>query len=165
MTAPVGTDAFTTMQSKEAEDKHKRILGEHLQLKRGVEVRESVEIAEIASRHRYSLNKKGKSQEWEADGGWIYSNGELVGVAECKYQHSRQNACERAFRYLSVDKFREQPHRILLTCYGKGFQQQSGGGSTGPFIDMATNSGMTVFENPSDEEFKEGIEEWIRSIL
>ena len=166
MTAPIGTAPFTTEGSKAAEAKHTSLITEILKQNPEIIIQKSVPIEALcAGKTPYSLNKSGSSQEWRADAGWLYINGELVGVAECKHQGTRKNACERGCRYLMVDKFRLEPHRIFLSCYGPGFTQVNGGGSTGPFLDMASNIGMTVLENPTDETFKIKVKAWLRRLL
>tara|TARA_Y100000034_G_C6759361_1_gene338082 strand:+ start:38 stop:580 length:543 start_codon:yes stop_codon:yes gene_type:complete len=166
MTAPKGTAPFTTEESKAAEAKHTSLIAEILKQKPEINTQKSLSIEALCEgKNPYSLDKRGRSQKWQADGGWIYINGELAGVAECKYQDSRQNACERAFRYLTVDRFRLEPHRIFFSCYGPGFTQENGGGSTGPFLDMASQAGIAVLENPTDKTFKIKFETWLRRLL
>ena len=168
MTAPVGTHAFTSEESLNAEKKHMRILNEVASSMRGYSFKGGLYISELlleSAPQKYSFIKDGKtSQAWHADGGWVFKGGKLVGVAECKYQKSRQNACERAFRYLTVDKFREEPKRIFLSCYGPGFSNKNGGGSTGPMLDMAKNAGISVHENIDDRRFRLVVKEWLESL-
>ena len=85
----------------------------------------------------YSRLKNGKSQTYSADGGFVYYKNKLVGVCENKYQKTRQNACERACRYLLFLK----PEQIFVSCDGPGFTRKDGQGSTGPIIDLFKHAG------------------------
>ena len=168
MTAPVGSHSFTTEESAAAEKRHTNIMNDVICSTDGFSHVPNLDIVRLlseSSNQKYSFIKDGKrSQTWHADGGWVFKNGELVGVAECKFQHTRQNACERAFRYLTVEKFREEPRRIFLSCYGPGFENKNGGGSTGPMLDMARNIGMSVHENIDDASFRHRVLEWLESL-
>jgi|ETNvirenome_6_85_1030632.scaffolds.fasta_scaffold13164_2 hypothetical protein len=164
MTAEPGTKSFTTKQSAAAEKKHKLLVEQECCKYPRIEIKKGVPIEELTSGNNpYSLMKNGESQSWFADGGWIYVDGKLAGVAECKYQGKRPNACERACRYLTV--FNTEPHRIFVSSYGPGFVKLNGGGATGPFIDMTRHCGMVVLENPTNEEFRSGLQSWIEGLL
>jgi len=109
----------------------------------------------------YSRLANGKSQAYSADGGFVYYKNKLVGVCENKYQKTRQNACERACRYLLFLK----PEQIFVSCDGPGFIRQDGQGSTGPIIDLFRNVGAFVLENEKDESvyiFK--LNQWLDSL-
>ena len=167
MAAPIGTRPFTTEASKDAEEKHTSIINDILQEEfPAIEIRKAVSIDSLVEgKIEYSHKKDRSSQEWLADGGWLYYNDKLVGVLECKYQKTRQNACERLFRYLAVNLFRRQPYRVFVSCYGPGFESKMGGGSTGPVLDMARNAGIKALENPSEAKFIEELRSWIKLIL
>jgi hypothetical protein len=106
---------------------------------------------------------EGSKQVWESDGGWIYHNGKLVGVAENKWQKNRNNAVERGFRYLA--EF-DEPHRILVSCSGPGFAESRSKGSTDSFIIKARMKGMNVLVNVIDEqEFKGEFSKWLNTLI
>ena len=129
------------------------------------EIRKSITIEDILGEPgEYSFLANGNSQRWESDGGWIYRNNKLVGVCENKWQASRKNACERAFRYLGV--FRgDEAWRIFVSCEGPGFVNQFGGGATGPFIDIMNHAGATVLENEHDpDEYARRLREWLNRL-
>jgi hypothetical protein len=124
-------------------------------------IQKSVAITDIFDKAEYSFDKRGKSQIWESDGGFITYKGDIVGVCENKYQKSAQNACERVFRYLSFMK----GYQIFVSCSGSGFTKRNAGGSTGPTIDMLRYCGAYVLENVNDEdEFKIHLLEWLEKI-
>lgn len=124
--------------------------------------KKSMPIEELIGQEApYSLKKDGTSQEWKADGGFVFYRDECVGVIENKYQHSRQNACERVAKYLTCFK----PHQLFLSFEGPGFAKEDGGGSTGPMIDTLRHAGATVLENVADEEkYKRHLVEWMGRI-
>ena len=124
-------------------------------------IQKSVNITDIFVDAEYSFDKRGKSQTWESDGGFIVYKGDIVGVCENKYQKSYQNACERVFRYLSFMK----GSQIFVSCSGNGFKKRNAGGSTGPTIDMLKYCGAYVLENVIDEdEFKVHLRKWLDKI-
>lgn len=166
MTAPVGTESFTTTQSKKSEDVHKRIITECLTTKPKIETVKSLTFSQMTGFvSDYALLGNGVEQRWVSDGGYYFINGELVGVGENKYQHSRQNACERALKLLAIEKFRLEPWRIFLTCSGEGFKKRDVGGSTGMMIAMAKYCGMTILENPTEEEFKKEFNAYLNRLV
>jgi len=124
--------------------------------------RKSMSIEELIGEGApYSLKKDGTSQRWESDGGFVFYRDECVGVIENKYQHSRQNACERVTKYLTCF----EPHQLFLSFEGPGFTKKDGGGSTGPMIDTLRHAGATVLENVADEEeYKRHLAEWMGRI-
>ena len=119
-------------------------------------------VSDFCDNYDYSVLKEGNSQVIKSDGGWIYKDGNLVGVAECKYQASRQNACERAAKYIFVPEIHKQPSKLFISCYGEGFRKMAGGGSTGPFIDMAKNIGVSIHENLSNTRLEQEFEKWLK---
>lgn len=124
-------------------------------------IQKSVNITDIFVDAEYSFDKRGKSQIWESDGGFITYKGDIVGVCENKYQKSYQNACERVFRYLSFMK----GSQIFVSCSGDGFKKRNAGGSTGPTIDMLKYCGAYVLENViSEDEFKVHLRKWLEKI-
>lgn len=123
-------------------------------------IQKSVNIVDINPSAEYSFDKRGKSQVWESDGGFIIYKGDIVGVCENKYQKSRKNACERVFRYLSFLK----GNQIFVSCSGDGFKKQNGGGSTGPTVDMLKYCGAYVLENINEDEFKNHLRKWLEKI-
>lgn len=161
-----GTSA-TSEESRKAEKRHTQFVEEacmgypFLRRKKGASIEDLTE-------GRYISNSRladGSSQLWNSDGGFIHLlNGEMAGVAECKYQKARANACERAFRYFAIEKFRDEPWRIFLSCHGEGFEQKDEGGATGPYVDMMLNAGVTLIVNPSDEDFRNAAAEWLKRI-
>ena len=170
MTAPKGTDAYTTKESKASEELHTLWVSEvgsefdNLNIEKSITV-ESV----IGKRPEYALKKNGESNEINADGGFIFKlvagKWKLVGVAENKYQDTRQNALERASKYLLFLDRRQ----IFISCAGEGMVKGSdigvGGSSTGTFIDLAINGGVTLLENVTDESaFKNALRTWMRSL-
>ena len=168
MTAPVGSNPFTTKESKQSETNHNQWIVDVLDsLGPDWDRKKSMSIEELTGQPGvYSLDKKGNSQTWSSDGGYIFYKERLVGVAENKYQKSDQNACERAARYLTIPLFRNQPHRFFLSVYGPGFIKKEGKGSTGPFLDAMMTAGVYVIENVNDEqEFKHFFKKWVLSII
>ena len=163
MTAPVGTDAFTTKESTESEKNHTQWVHDVIsELGEDWSVKHSMTIAELMGQQpTYARLKNGESQAWESDGGYIFHKRRLVGVAENKWQTARENACERACRYLTFLK----GDQLFVSTAGPGFVLKDGGGATGPFLDMLKFSGACVTENVNNEqEFKAIFKEWVLSL-
>ena len=131
MTAPVGTAAFTTKESAESEKNHTQWVHDVInELGPDWSVKHSMTIKElIGEQPTYACLKNGKSQVWESDGGYIFWKGYLVGVAENKWQKARENACERACRYLTFLK----GHQLFVSTAGPGFILKDGGGGNRTF--------------------------------
>ena len=161
MTAPKGTPSFTTLQSLAAEETHISIITKVLSRYTNITVEKERKVSDFCDNYEYSMLKEGKSQVIRSDGGWIYKDNELIGVAECKYQSSRQNACERAAKYIFVPEIYKNPSKLFISCYGQGFEMKQGGGSTGPFIDMARNIGVSIHENLNNNDLEQAFEEWL----
>jgi hypothetical protein len=157
----------TSPESSQSEKNHTKWIREVIsEMGSGWKIEKSITIEEIIGKTPvYALNKKGESQSWESDGGYFYrqsKSGEwiLVGAAENKWQKNRENACERAFRYLGFLK----GNQIFVSCSGPGFTKMYGGGATGPMIDVLMYSGAYLIENVSEEqEFKKHFYTWIRT--
>ena len=95
------------------------------------------------------------------DGGFIMYKDNPIGVCEHKHQEKRPNACERAFKYLTIFK----PHQIFVSTTGPGFVCENGGGSTGPMLEMAMYCGMTVCENAERTEYRETFRSWLECLI
>ena len=164
MTAPVGTAPFTTKESKQSEENHTQWIRDVInELGPDWSIRHSMTIEELmGEKPTYALLKNGKSQVWESDGGFITHKEEVVGVAENKWQKARENACERACRYLTCFN----PEQIFVSCSGPGFVLKNGGGATGPLLDMLKYCGVCVTENVNEEqEFKAIFKTWVTSLI
>ena len=170
MTAPKGSDSFTTKESKVSEEIHTLWVSEVASEFDNLKIEKSITVESvIGKRPEYALKKNGRSNEVNADGGFIFKlvdgKWNLAGVAENKYQTARANAVERASKYaLFLDRW-----RIFISCAGEGFVKGSdvgvGGSSTGTFIDLAINGGVTLLENVTDEStFKNALRTWMRSL-
>lgn len=167
MTAPKGTNSFTTTNSKNAEKKQKEILKKILSEFPEIKRKKGLSVSTICENWDYSrLNQKNKKcSVINADGGWLFIDEKLVGVVECKYQSNPKNACERAFKYLAVPEFISDPSSIFISCHGKGFEKTEEGASTGVFIDMCKNIGITIYENPDDADLERHFREWISNLI
>ena len=170
MTAPKGSDSFTTKQSKASEEIHTLWVSEVVSEFDTLKIEKSITVESvIGKRPEYALKKNGKSNEINADGGFIFKlvagKWNLAGVAENKYQMARANAVERASKYLLFLDRRQ----IFISCAGEGMVKGSdigvGGSSTGTFIDLAINGGVTLLENVTDKNiFKDVLRTWMRSL-
>lgn len=159
----------TSKESAESEKNHTQWIREVVrELGPNWMIRKSISIEEIIGKKpEYALlNEAGDSQSWKSDGGFFFRKSKagtwtLVGVAENKWQKNRENACERAFRYLSFLK----GSQIFISCAGPGFTKKNGGGATGPTIEMLKFSGAYVIENVNDEEsFKAEFRNWVNTL-
>lgn len=164
MTAPIGTNSFTTMESVQSEKNHTTWVHDVIEeLGDDWSLKHSMTIEELTGKKPvYALLKNGESQSWESDGGYIFWKGQLVGVAENKWQKARENACERACRYLTFLR----GEQLFVSTAGPGFLLKNGGGATGPFLDMLIFSGACVTENiNSEKEFKSVFKTWVTSLI
>ncbi len=160
----------TSIQSATAEKNHNLIVEQVAKTFPRVELRKSMTIVDICKMNNpdyeveYSFCKNGTSQKWLSDGGFIYIDGVLSGVAECKYQKAVENACERAGKYSAWIKALPA-ERTFITCHGPGFEKRLGGGSTGPMIDVARSAGATVLVNPTPEKQEEEFRIFLKNLI
>jgi hypothetical protein len=163
MTAPAGTPAFHRKESRKAEANHKRwvaeIVGEynHFKIVYSLPITEWISI----EKNKYAWLKNGKPQTINPDGGFIMYEDKPIGVCEHKHQVAKPNACERAFKYLTIFK----PQQIFVSTTGPGFVCVPGGGSTGPMLEMAMYAGMCVLENADEPEFKKTLRNWLDALV
>lgn len=157
-----GTSA-TTKESASSEKNHINLVSHAISLRPNLSLKKSVLIEDIANHPaEYSKCANGKSQWWEADGGFVTTtDGKIIGVCENKYQKARKNACERVCKYLTFLK----GDQMFVSCYGPGFILKDGGGSTGPTIDMLRSAGAVVLENEADAEFLNAFNDWLDSLV
>ena len=105
MTAPIGTDYFTTKESFQSEKFHtlliKEVFDDMQKKDPNWSIKHSVSLEELMGRPcKWALDSRTKkSLVYEADGGWIFYKNQIVGVAENKYQSNVTNAIERTHRY------------------------------------------------------------------
>ena len=149
----------TTTESKDSEALHQKLVKSHFE-KLGPDwlLKKSLPIGDVVKEQKYSFDQKGKSQEYKADGGFVYYKNRLVGVCENKHQGTRENACERMTKYLLIPGI--GPKNIFITCTGPGFVCKNAGGATGPILDLAINAGAFILENPKIEEVKQKFQDW-----
>lgn len=158
----------TSIESSQSEKNHTKWISEIVKdIGPDWKIKKSITIEEIIGKTpEYALNKSGESQSWVSDGGFFYRKSQsgkwvLVGAAENKWQKNRENACERAFRYLGFLR----GHQMFVSCSGPGFTKMYGGGATGPMIDVLKYSGAYLIENVNEEqEFKKHFYKWIRTL-
>lgn len=157
MTAPKGSNSFTTKESITSERFHKEIIDEvYEELKNedpNWEIRHSISLEELFNRPcEYALHVRNKkSLTFEADGGWIFYNGKLVGVAENKYQSNTTNALERAHRYRGL-----VPNENLFISITAPIQS-----AVAKVIETANFFGHFVVVNVTDkDEFRAKVVEW-----
>jgi len=154
----------TSENSTLSEEKHISLVAQVIQeMGPDWEIRKSLTIEEIMGYlGDYSRCANGKSQTWNADGGFIFYKKTLAGVCENKWQGSRENACERVCKYLTFLR----ASQMFVSCEGPGFLREDGGGSTGPLIDMLRYAGVTVLENVTSEvEYKRLLRAWLNSLV
>ena len=160
----------TSIQSATAEKNHNLIVEQVAKTFPRVELRKSIDIVDICKMNNpeykpeYCFRKDGTSSKWISDGGFIFIDGVLKGVAECKYQAARANACERAGKYPAWIK-PVPPERTFITCHGEGFVKKLGGGSTGSMIDAARSAGSTVLVNPTFDEQAEEFRIFLQKLI
>lgn len=168
MTAKVGTAPFFSPAAREAEDTHRMLISEMMHNDKRFSWYQSRTVADLIGKEniKYSYKQNNDVSEIRPDGGFMYYNSKLVGVAENKFQESSQNAIERTDKYLKINQFRLQPFRIFLSCYGEGFRQKPGRsmGAVGVYLDMAFYAGFTILLNPTDDEFRKTYLDWLERI-
>ena len=160
----------TSLQSSAAEKNHNTIVEQVARNFTRVKLQKSVTIVDICRMNNpdyepeYCYCKNGTSQSWYSDGGFIFIDGVLKGVAECKYQKASTNACERAAKYSGWIKH-VPPSGTFIVCHGPGFEKKLGSAATGSMIDVARSSGATVLENPTLEEQEQAFRLFLQNLL
>lgn len=157
MTAPVGTASFTTEESQTSEDFHNRVIrevfSEYQKNDPNWEIKFSISLEELYNRPcKYALDvRTKKSLVFEADGGWIFYNGKIVGVGENKYQSNTTNAIERAHRYRGL-----VPNQNLFISINAPVRS-----AVAKVIETLDFFGVFVVVNVTDEvEFRKKVVEW-----
>lgn len=157
MTAPVGTAPFTTEESKTSENFHNRVISEvfseYKKHDPNWEIRFRITLEELYNRpckYALSVNTR-KSLVFEADGGWIFYKGKVIGVGENKYQSNSTNAIERAHRYRGL-----VPDQNLFISINAPVRS-----AVAKVIETLDFFGVFVVVNVTDElEFREKVIEW-----
>lgn len=170
MTAPFGSDSFTTSESKASEDSLKKIICYTLSQKEFSDftLEKSYSVNELYNSF-VATNKNGKDSMTEPDAGLLKYRGEVVGLGDNKYQHSQQNACERVgFYCMDAMKFGLSTKRIFVVFAGDGFEPHNDkghvGNSTGKMIVRANNF-CTLLVNPTEKEIYDKYCEYLRQII
>ena len=175
MTANAGTEAFTTEESKAGEANHTKWVGEIIsEYGSDFEIRFKVKISDIvgAEYNEYAFLQTGESSDYEADGGFIYYKGELIGVCEHKHQKETPNACERAGKYL----FFMRDYEVFISTSGPGFTEEmmrETSTATGKFIAVAKfgykrkglKRGVGFSHNENEENFKKTFRDWFEYLI
>ena len=167
MTAPKGTESFTSVKSKETEEKHKQLAGEVVKEFPDIFLKPAISIEEIIGKGNvvYGTKANGSPSESKPDGGVVYYRNKPVAFLESKYQKNTQNAIERVNKYV-VDLLLLQlpPTNLFVSTYGPGFKKQRKATSTGPQIDKLRALGAVCLENPTDKEFRETLRSFFATI-
>jgi len=157
MTAPVGTAPFTTKESQASENFHNRVIREvfreYQKNDSNWEIRHSISVEELYNKPcKYALDvRTKKSLVFEADGGWIFYNGKLIGVGENKFQTNTTNAMERAHRYRGL-----VPNENLFISINAPVQS-----AVAKVIETLDFFGVFVVVNVTDEDkFRNKVVEW-----
>ena len=170
MAARVGTDSFTTEDSKVGEANHTKWVMEIIsEYGSDFIIRYKVKISDFVGEenNEYARWQTGESSDYVADGGFIYYKGELIGVCEHKHQDNTPNACERAGKYL----FFMRDYEVFISTSGVGFSEEmmnETSTATGKFIAVAKfgykrkglNRGVGVSHNENEENFKKTFRDW-----
>jgi len=167
MTAPKGTESFTSVKSKETEEKHKQLAGEVAKEFPELSLKPTISLEEIVGKGNvvYGTKANGDPSESKPDGGVVYYRSKPVAFLESKYQKNTQNAIERVNKYV-VDLLllHVLPTNLFVSTYGPGFKKQRKATSTGPQIDRLRALGVVCLENPTDEEFKAALRSFFAMI-
>ena len=176
MTAPVGTNGFTTKESKSAEKNHTKWVMEIVsEYGSDFKIKYSMTISDIVGGeefNEYAFLQNGESSDYLADGGFIYYKDKLIGVCEHKHQKETPNACERAGKYL----FFMRDYEVFISTSGPGFTEEmmrETSTATGKFIAVAKfgykrkklERGIGVSHNENEEEFKKTFRDWFEYVI
>jgi len=163
----------SSTQSKGSENNFINILKEEVaQLGPNFGLLKRATTEQIYGKTTISRKLSGKPSYITPDGGFITYKGKIVGAAENKYQHSRLNACERAFRYIPIAAACGfDVSNVLLNLEGEGFTFDGTNGSTqtmslstGGFVQGCITIGYTFFLNESPDPLRVKLREKLNKI-
>tara|TARA_Y100000748_G_C15462636_1_gene475569 strand:+ start:32 stop:583 length:552 start_codon:yes stop_codon:yes gene_type:complete len=175
MTAPVGTRSFTTKESVASELNHKRWVEEIVsEYGSDFQLEHKLTISDIVGEdnNEYAYLQNGKSSVYEADGGWIFYKGKLIGVCEHKYQDADKNAVERAAKYLMI----LPRHSVFISTSGYGFSEEAmrkQSTATAKFVAIARyghkrlglEKGVGFSLNEGGNAFKDTFRDWFEYLI
>jgi len=175
MTAPKGTRAFTTEESKSSEKNTVDALGQVLL---------EPEFSEFERVEYYTVNEiydstvatnpnKNKFGIFDVstipDGGLLLYKGKRVGIGESKYQYTHQNACQRSAVFTQdAIQMGLSPDRVALVFDGPGFEANKEGhigGSTGKQVVRSIALNTCLVCPTDEEEVKSFFRKFLRRII
>lgn len=169
--------AGISTKSQLDEKLHRKIITESVDevfgfpLRKGWTVKTSEKLIYLTKRtHGWGVTMKGKPTKLLSDGYFIYYKNRLVGITEHKRQSDAGNACERFFKYIPIAVMNNlEPWQVFGSFSGPGFYKPilnvTGGGQTGATIELLLEYGATIVTNPTEEEFKNSLVEWMNSLI
>lgn len=172
MTAPEGSDAFSTEASIISEKRFISTIKEQITLMgQDWSLKDKIKYEEIYE-NTLARRKDGNSSELKPDGGILYYKNIPVAIFENKFQKTRQNASERLFKYNQIlEKLNIPKENFIVNFDGEGFifdgscnGKETMSGSTGAVVQNAIASGYTCLINKSDEDLKKCIKDRLLNI-
>ena len=172
---PNGAGKTTTEESKVGDANHTKWVGEIIsEYGSDFTIRYKVKISDFVGEenNEYARLQTGESSDYEADGGFIYYKGVLIGVCEHKHQDKTPNACERAGKYL----FFMRDYEVFISTSGPGFSEEmmnETSTATGKFIAVAKfgykrkglKRGVGFSHNENEENFKKTFRDWFEYVI
>ena len=172
MTAPKGTPSFGDEKQRKQEKRHVRLVREVYEEFKSKDdkwhcQREYSLVDFLGEENVINARRMdGSSNTVKSDGGFIFYDGKLVGVAEDKHQKTFENACERAWKYAGM--YLLKPYQIFITCGGKGYDfdlTKRSGRSTATMYDSMVKHGYWIAKNETNEEIKTRLRDWFKQLL
>ena len=170
MTAGKGTKAFTTNESQASELNLQQVIRVVLSEREFADFRieKSYSVNELYN-DTIATNKNGNDAMTEPDTGVLKYRHKVVGLGDNKYQHTKQNACERVCLYTTdALVYGLSSKRVFLVFAGDGFRAHNAqghvGGSTGKMIVRAKHH-CTLLVNPTEKELYSTYRKYLRQIV
>jgi len=170
MTAPVGSDSFTSEESDKSEKTLQEIQASVLAEEefKDFSLTKSYSVNELYKSSIATTKTRGDSMT-EPDLRVLCYRKKVAGLGDNKFQKTNQNACERLGLYfMDIQKFNLPSKRVFVVLAGPGFEShnQEGhvSGATGKMIVRATEH-FTTLVNPTQTEIENAYREYLREIM
>lgn len=170
MAAPVGTNSFTSTESKKSEQTLREVISEVIEVPEfeNFSLARSYSVNEIYN-STIATTKTGRDTTSEPDTGLLYYRGKVVGLGDNKWQKSNNNACQRIFQFLADSiTLKLDSKRVFVVLDGPGFESinESGhvpGQSGGTLVRCQHH--FTTLVCPKKSEITKEFKKYLRRIM
>lgn len=152
MPAKKGTHEFSSKESRNIESEVTKIINNILNVwSEDWALKKQVSFSDLFGNNDIAYNENGKSTVLKPDGGMLFFKNKPVALFEVKHQKARNNACERALKYIPIfESHGMKRENFFVFLDGSGFEANMNGhipGQTGATAFLLKKYGATVYIN------------------